>query len=85
MFCPPVSERWSSRFGSNKRYGTFWSVGAAWNITEETFMQNLKLISLLKLRASYGVNGNAGIGNYDWRATYSVLQALIMACHPAIR
>ena len=33
-------------------------------------MQSLKLISLLKLRASYGVNGNAGIGNYDWRATY---------------
>ncbi len=60
----------SSRFGSNKRYGTFWSVGAAWNITEERFMQNFKPISLLKLRASYGVNGNAGIGNYDWRATY---------------
>ncbi|MEO6221273.1 MAG: SusC/RagA family TonB-linked outer membrane protein, partial [Ginsengibacter sp.] len=60
----------SSRFGSNNRYGTFWSVGAAWNISEETFMKNIKPISLLKLRASYGVNGNAGIGNYDWRATY---------------
>ncbi|MEO6638298.1 MAG: TonB-dependent receptor, partial [Ginsengibacter sp.] len=60
----------SSRFGSNNRYGTFWSVGAAWNISEENFMRNIQLISLLKLRASYGVNGNAGIGNYDWRATY---------------
>ncbi|MEP7232598.1 MAG: TonB-dependent receptor [Ginsengibacter sp.] len=60
----------SSRFGDNNRYGTFWSVGAAWNISEEKFMQKLKAISLLKLRASYGVNGNAGIGNYDWRATY---------------
>jgi TonB-linked SusC/RagA family outer membrane protein len=61
----------SSRFGANKQYGTFWSVGAAWNVDQEQFMQNIHFISLLKLRASYGVNGNAGIGNYDWRATYS--------------
>jgi len=33
-------------------------------------MRNAKLISMLKLRASYGVNGNAGIGNYDWRSTF---------------
>jgi TonB-dependent starch-binding outer membrane protein SusC len=61
----------SSRFGSNNRYGTFWSVGAAWNIDQEKFMTNFNFISALKLRASYGVNGNAGIGNYDWRATYA--------------
>jgi TonB-linked SusC/RagA family outer membrane protein len=60
----------SSRFGVNNRYGTFWSVGAAWNIDEEAFMQNSKIISGLKLRASYGVNGNAGIGNYDWRSVF---------------
>lgn len=60
----------SSRFGVNNRYGVFWSVGAAWNIDEENFMQNSKIISALKLRASYGVNGNAGIGNYDWRSTF---------------
>ena len=61
----------SSRFGVNNRYGTFWSVGAAWNVDQENFMKNIYFISLLKLRASYGVNGNAGIGNYDWRSTYS--------------
>lgn len=61
----------SSRFGVNNRYGVFWSVGAAWNIDEENFMQNSKVISALKLRASYGVNGNAGIGNYDWRSTFA--------------
>jgi TonB-dependent starch-binding outer membrane protein SusC len=61
----------SSRFGANNRYGTFWSVGGAWNIDQEAFMEGVDLISLLKLRASYGVNGNAGIGNYNWRATYS--------------
>lgn len=60
----------SSRFGANNRYGTFWSVGAAWNIDQEAFMKNLKVISNLKLRASYGVNGNAGIGNYDWRSIF---------------
>jgi TonB-linked SusC/RagA family outer membrane protein len=61
----------SSRFGVNNRYGTFWSVGAAWNIDEESFMSNSKIFSALKLRASYGVNGNAGIGNYDWRTTFA--------------
>lgn len=60
----------SSRFGANNRYGTFWSVGAAWNVSEEGFLKNNKTISNLKLRASYGVNGNAGIGNYDWRSVF---------------
>ena len=60
----------SSRFGANNRYGTFWSVGAAWNIDQENFMLDSKFISALKLRASYGVNGNAGIGNYAWRSTF---------------
>jgi TonB-linked SusC/RagA family outer membrane protein len=60
----------SSRFGADDRYGTFWSVGAAWNIDEEAFMLNSRIVSALKLRASYGVNGNAGIGNYDWRSIF---------------
>ena len=65
-----VRQDGSSRFGNNNRYGTFWSVGAAWNISEEGFMRNIDVISNLKLRASYGVNGNAGIGNYDWRSVF---------------
>jgi TonB-linked SusC/RagA family outer membrane protein len=60
----------SSRFGSNNRYGNFWSVGATWNVTREAFMQNNNLFDQLKLRASYGVTGNAGIGNYDWIPSY---------------
>jgi TonB-linked SusC/RagA family outer membrane protein len=60
----------SSRFGSNNRYGTFWSVGAAWNIDQEKFLAGSETFSTLKLRASYGVNGNAGIGNYDWRSVF---------------
>ena len=58
----------SSRFGFNQQFGTFWSVGGAWNIDKENFLANTSFISGLKLRASYGVNGNAGIGNITWRA-----------------
>jgi TonB-dependent starch-binding outer membrane protein SusC len=60
----------SSRFGQKNKYGNFWSVGASWNVDKESFMQNVAFISQLKLRTSYGVNGNAGIGNYDWLPLY---------------
>lgn len=60
----------SSRFGAKNRYGNFWSVGASWNVDREDFMQNMDFITQLKLRTSYGVNGNAGIGNYDWLPLY---------------
>lgn len=60
----------SSRFGADNKYGTFWSVGASWNVDRENFMSNFDFFDQLKVRASYGVNGNAGIGNYDWRALY---------------
>ncbi len=57
----------SSRFSENNRYGNFWSVGAAWNIDREGFLSNSSLINALKLRGSYGLIGNAEIGNYAWR------------------
>jgi TonB-linked SusC/RagA family outer membrane protein len=61
----------SSVFGSNKRWGNFYSVGATWNITEEAFMQTVDVLSLLKLRGSYGENGNAlGFGFYAALPTY---------------
>ncbi|HLX91763.1 MAG TPA: SusC/RagA family TonB-linked outer membrane protein [Puia sp.] len=60
----------SSRFGVDNRYGTFWSVGASWNIDQESFLVGSTVINALKLRSSYGVNGNAGIGNYQAIATY---------------
>jgi TonB-dependent starch-binding outer membrane protein SusC len=60
----------SSRFGSENRYGNFWSVGVSWNVDQEAFMQNLDVMSTLKLRSSYGVNGNGDIGNYTWRPLY---------------
>jgi TonB-linked SusC/RagA family outer membrane protein len=48
----------SSKFGANNKYGYFPSVAAAWNITNEDFLRNSKLISNLKLRASWGITGN---------------------------
>lgn len=61
----------SSRFGANNRYGNFWSVGGSWNAQEEDFIKQFSWINVLKLRTSYGVTGNANIGNYSARALYS--------------
>jgi len=61
----------SSRFGANNKYGNFWSIGGSWNVDNEDFFSDVSWISQLKLRASYGVNGNAGIGNYDWFPSYA--------------
>lgn len=61
----------SSVFGKNNRWGTFPSVSAAWNITEEKFMQNLHIFDNLKLRAGYGISGNAmGFDVYSSYNTY---------------
>ena len=48
----------SSRFIDAKQWGNFWSVGGRWNIDEESFMDNLTFIDVLKLRGSYGTVGN---------------------------
>ncbi len=61
----------SSVFGRNNRWGTFPSVSAAWNITEEKFMQNQHIFDNLKLRAGYGISGNAmGFDVYSSYNTY---------------
>lgn len=60
----------SSLFGSDRRWGTFWSASASWNLSNEKFWK-VDEISLLKLRLSYGVNGNNGIGSYLAYGVYS--------------
>ncbi len=61
----------SSVFAKDHRWGTFPSVSAAWNVTEEPFMANQKVFDNLKLRLGYGVSGNAlGFGAYSGVATY---------------
>jgi TonB-linked SusC/RagA family outer membrane protein len=55
----------SSRFGANNRWGMFPSASVGWAVSEEDFMNDVKVISELKVRASYGVTGNqGGIGNF---------------------
>ncbi|MRX70083.1 TonB-linked outer membrane protein, SusC/RagA family [Flavobacterium resistens] len=58
----------SSRFGSNNRYGNFYSVALGWNIAKESFMAN-SIFSTLKLRASTGTTGNDLIDNYQYSGT----------------
>ena len=61
----------SSRFGENNKWGLFPSVSAAWRLKQEPFLKDVNWLSDLKLRASYGVTGNASIGNYVSNRLYS--------------
>lgn len=54
----------SSRFGKNNRYGFFPSVSAGWVLSEEGFLLDNPTLSFLKIRGSYGVTGNAAIGDF---------------------
>lgn len=59
-----LREDGSSRFGTNTKYGVFPSASLGWRVIEESFMKKAPVFSDLKLRVSYGVNGNNGIGDY---------------------
>lgn len=62
----------TSRFSDSARWGTFYSVGTAWNLNKENFMQGFDFLSDLKLRASYGTTGNQGLSGYfPYLSTYS--------------
>jgi TonB-linked SusC/RagA family outer membrane protein len=61
----------SSRFGASHHYGIFPAGSVGWIISEEDFLKSSETISMLKLRASYGLTGNAEIGNYSARGLFS--------------
>lgn len=61
----------SSRFAADNRWGNFWAVGAAWNVNREEFMANMDYIDMLKIRASYGVTGNADINLNQYQSLLS--------------
>lgn len=64
----------SSLFGASNRWGVFWSLGGSWNITKEDWMADTRdWLSLAKLRASYGVNGNNSIAAYRAYGVYSTM------------
>ena len=59
-----------SRFGSKSKYGTFYAGSVGWRVSEESFLSDVSFISDLKLKGSYGVLGNAEIGNYESLTTW---------------
>lgn len=68
----------SSKFGANNKYGFFPAIAAAWRIIEEPFLKDQSVVSDLKLRASYGITGNAGaIGPYGSLATVGNIDGLL--------
>lgn len=63
----------SSKFASDVRWGEFWSLGVAWRLERESFIENIEAINLLKFRASYGELGNnSGIGWYAYQGLYDL-------------
>lgn len=56
----------SSRFGPQNKWGYFPSASAAYRISQENFMKNVRAISELKIRASYGATGNFNIGDFEY-------------------
>lgn len=73
MFQATVRRDGSSRFGTNNRYGVFPSVSAGWNILNENFMESARdILGNLKLRASWGKNGNDNIGDFRYTTMTSM-------------
>lgn len=71
----------SSRFHPKHRWGNFWSAGLAWLMNKESFLENVDWINLLKLKVSYGDQGNDNIGNYLYVNTYNIVNS---NGHPAV-
>ena len=62
----------SSRFGQDYRWGTFPSVSVGWNVSDESFWQNMaNTVNSFKVRASYGTTGNQSFKDYSYSATIS--------------
>lgn len=65
----------SSRFHPKHRWGNFWSLGGAWILSKESFMEDFTWIDMLKIKASYGEQGNDNIGNYLYTNTYNIVNS----------
>lgn len=78
-FTASIRRDGSSKFHKDNRWGNFWAVGGAWRLSEETWMKDIDFIDNLKVKASYGTQGNDNIldsyGYTIWRA-YSDLYAV---------
>jgi TonB-linked SusC/RagA family outer membrane protein len=61
----------SSRFGPGKQFSNFGAIGAAWLLSEESFLKDNKILSFAKIRTSYGITGSDLIGDYQYINTYA--------------
>lgn len=71
VFDVTVRRDGSSKFGPQNRYGTFPSLGLAWNISNEGFMKDVSFVKGLKLSGTWGKSGNDRIGNYIYEQNYN--------------
>lgn len=63
----------SSRFYKDNHTGTFWSVGANWRVSSESFLKDVRWINNLSVKASYGMQGNDNVGTYyAWQSLYDL-------------
>ena len=67
----------SSVFGSDNRWGTFWSAGVGWNLYKEHFMEAADWLTLCKFRVTYGLTGNQNFSPYQAKATYRFYDSII--------
>ncbi len=65
----------SSKFHPDHRWGTFWSVGAAWRIGKESFLKDVSWLDELKIKASYGVQGNDNIDLYMYTDQFEIVNS----------
>lgn len=82
FFDGTIRREGNSRFAEGRRWGTFYGLGAGWLISAEDFLSDSEVISLLKIRASYGVSGNNAIGRNEYQALLNFDEAY--AQQPAI-
>lgn len=61
----------SSRFAKGNRWGTFYSISGGWNMEEENFLKDSRVINKLKIRAGYGEIGNQDVGLYAYTDRYN--------------
>ena len=71
LFSGIIRRDGSTRFGKNNKYGTFPSFSVGWNISNEEFWKENKLVNTFKLRVGYGITGNDGIPDFGYDALIS--------------
>jgi TonB-linked SusC/RagA family outer membrane protein len=74
LFTASIRRDGSSRFGPDKKYGNFPAAAIGWVMTEERWLKDIPVLTFLKLRASYGLQGNSEIPEYQYIGTYYITE-----------